>query len=335
MLQNNFLVSPDKCFLNLDFLNSPNKPIEQEETVPQEYSLWNAKNDDFGNLGKQDWNIYDPADFHEDLNLQKFDSFTYSQASTQESIIDAGLRSTETQPEIVVESFEEAVNQNQISNPKTNLKSAKPFFPKKHTPKVLDDSNRSPSSPYFDPNSENSSSAYNGCSSVNPKCTSMNKFTCRFDIQIPNESDFRVARKIIGYKGTNMKKIIDMCKLRDVSGKHGVKLRLRGRGSGFKEGPDKKESEDDLHLCVSSKFLEFGNLDLASMLPMYRQNIMAAYEVFKFACRSVGNLLTNIYEEYRQYMKEKHNQEVQLVVKKYENNPAILLSQMHTNGEFY
>jgi hypothetical protein len=32
-----------------------------------------------------------------------------------------------------------------------------------------------------------------------------------------------------------------------------VKLRLRGRGSGYKEGPEKRESQEPLHLCVSSK----------------------------------------------------------------------------------
>jgi hypothetical protein len=35
------------------------------------------------------------------------------------------------------------------------------------------------------------------------------KLTCRYDIQIENEKDFQVARRIIGSKGTNMKKIIE------------------------------------------------------------------------------------------------------------------------------
>jgi hypothetical protein len=35
------------------------------------------------------------------------------------------------------------------------------------------------------------------------------KLTCRYDIQIQNEKDFQVARRIIGSKGTNMKKIIE------------------------------------------------------------------------------------------------------------------------------
>jgi len=38
-----------------------------------------------------------------------------------------------------------------------------------------------------------------------------------------------------------MKKIIECCtKDTNISGQDIVKLRLRGRGSGFKEGPDKR-----------------------------------------------------------------------------------------------
>lgn len=37
------------------------------------------------------------------------------------------------------------------------------------------------------------------------------KYTCRFDIQIENDREFQVARRLIGAKGINMKKIIDKC----------------------------------------------------------------------------------------------------------------------------
>jgi len=37
------------------------------------------------------------------------------------------------------------------------------------------------------------------------------KYTCRFDIQIPNDKEFQVARRLIGAKGCNMKKIIENC----------------------------------------------------------------------------------------------------------------------------
>lgn len=35
------------------------------------------------------------------------------------------------------------------------------------------------------------------------------KYTCRYDIQILNEKEFQVARRVIGSKGANMKRIID------------------------------------------------------------------------------------------------------------------------------
>ena len=35
-----------------------------------------------------------------------------------------------------------------------------------------------------------------------------------------------------------------------------VKLRLRGKGSGFKEGPKQEESKEPLHLCISSRFYD-------------------------------------------------------------------------------
>ena len=62
------------------------------------------------------------------------------------------------------------------------------------------------------------------------------KYTCRFDIQIENDKEFQVAKRIIGSKGINMKKIIEACNGGE-DGKELVKLRLRGHGSGFKEGP--------------------------------------------------------------------------------------------------
>lgn len=37
------------------------------------------------------------------------------------------------------------------------------------------------------------------------------KYTCRYDIQIPNEREFQVARRLIGAKGCNMKRIISHC----------------------------------------------------------------------------------------------------------------------------
>ena len=79
-----------------------------------------------------------------------------------------------------------------------------------------------------------------------PLSGGVRKYTCRFDIGIENDKDFHVARRIIGQKGANMKKIVKQAAF-------DAKLRLRGRGSGFLEGVNKQESDEPLHLCVSCK----------------------------------------------------------------------------------
>jgi len=69
------------------------------------------------------------------------------------------------------------------------------------------------------------------------------KFSCKYPIAIENEGSFQVSRKIIGAKGCNMKKIIDLTlneyqfkNLESFNEAKLIKLRLRGKGSGFMEG---------------------------------------------------------------------------------------------------
>ncbi|KAF4676018.1 hypothetical protein FOL47_006818 [Perkinsus chesapeaki] len=99
------------------------------------------------------------------------------------------------------------------------------------------------------------------------------KYTCRFEIGIENDRDFHVARRIIGTKGVNMKRIVKMSD---------AKLRLRGRGSGFLEGNLRQESNEPLHLCISC-------VDPIG---------------YRTATREVEVLLEGIYEEYRSYCKD-------------------------------
>jgi hypothetical protein len=120
-----------------------------------------------------------------------------------------------------------------------------------------------------------------------------NKFTCRYDVVIENEKNFQIAKKIIGSKGCNMKNIIENslgeAGLRNhPNSKEAIKLRLRGKGSGFLEGPERKESDETLHLCVSAK----------------------NHGVFNITCRHVETLLSKIYEEYVQYQKKNGNEQV-------------------------
>lgn len=110
------------------------------------------------------------------------------------------------------------------------------------------------------------------------------KYTCKYEIEIRNCPEFQVSRRIIGPKGRNMKKIIEECVSdlpeyeRDV-----VKLRLRGLGSGYKEAPLGVESEEPLHLCVSSKY----------------------YDKFIMACKETERLILTIYSEYDSFLKRK------------------------------
>ena len=104
------------------------------------------------------------------------------------------------------------------------------------------------------------------------------RFTCKYQILLPNDKDFQIASRLIGYKGYNMKKIVNECKNNN-NIKDSVKLRLRGRGSGYKEGLNNKESDEPLHLCISARNKE---------------------ELNK-ACILVEDLLNKIYDDYKKY----------------------------------
>jgi hypothetical protein len=85
------------------------------------------------------------------------------------------------------------------------------------------------------------------------------KFTGRFYLLIDNSEGFEISKKIIGKKGKNMKEILMKCK--ELSGldyipKDFLKLRLRGKGSSYREGNRRQECNDKLHLCVSAKSKE-------------------------------------------------------------------------------
>mmetsp|Transcript_31445 Transcript_31445/g.72942 ORF Transcript_31445/g.72942 Transcript_31445/m.72942 type:complete len:485 (+) Transcript_31445:91-1545(+) len=104
------------------------------------------------------------------------------------------------------------------------------------------------------------------------------KYTCRFLIGIENDKEFQVARRLIGSKGSNMKRIVRQTE---------AKLRLRGVGSGYFEGASQKESPEPLQLCVSC----------------------TSIEGYKTAVHQVKELLQRVYEDYRQFCRE-NNQPV-------------------------
>jgi len=98
------------------------------------------------------------------------------------------------------------------------------------------------------------------------------KQLCQFYIGIEDEPKFQVKFKVLGPRGKNVKDIVEAT---------GAKLRLRGRGSGFLEGDDRRESTDELMLCVS-----------------------APEEGYQEAVRLVTELLLKIYEQHRAFCRK-------------------------------
>lgn len=103
------------------------------------------------------------------------------------------------------------------------------------------------------------------------------KYVSQYFVQIENDKDFQVTKILIGNNGVLLRKIIvDNCiNYNDYS----TKIRLRGRGSGYKEGPRNEESNDPLELCVSS----------------------LNYYSFMRCCFHIENILRSIYLQYYLY----------------------------------
>lgn len=78
-----------------------------------------------------------------------------------------------------------------------------------------------------------------------------------------------------------------------------MKLRLKGKGSGFKEGPNHQESQEPLGIYVSSRY----------------------YDRYINACTLVQELILNVYEEYKGFCakyKRKSHIDFDLQIKKEE-----------------
>ena len=109
------------------------------------------------------------------------------------------------------------------------------------------------------------------------------KYLGTYYIQIEQDTEFKVVSKIIGYKGHFLKAIIN-----ESEKEAQLKIRLRGKGSGFKttsKGNEQEAKEENipLQLCVSA---------LDAM-------------VFDKACSSVEAHLLSIYDVYSNFLKQK------------------------------
>merc|ERR1711959_221948 len=101
------------------------------------------------------------------------------------------------------------------------------------------------------------------------------KLLCRYNVCIEQDRAFNVVRKLLGDRGSHMKSIAENT---------GAKLRIRGRGSGFLEGPDQKEASDEpLMLCISA----------------------ATREGFDNAVQDVESLLEYVHDQYREFRQDR------------------------------
>eukprot|EP00397_Hematodinium_sp_SG-2012_P021089 GEMP01021763.1.p1 GENE.GEMP01021763.1~~GEMP01021763.1.p1 ORF type:complete len:440 (+),score=83.88 GEMP01021763.1:143-1462(+) len=115
------------------------------------------------------------------------------------------------------------------------------------------------------------------------------KFLCTFVIGIRDCGQFAVSRRVIGPGGDNMKFISTLCS--------GTKLRLRGRGSGFRERDTNAESDVSLQINISSPYVE-------------------EYELAK---RELSSLLTAIYRDYKRL----RGKNVRLKIIEHPKNPKM------------
>merc|ERR1711904_629088 len=101
------------------------------------------------------------------------------------------------------------------------------------------------------------------------------KLLCRYNVGIEQNRAFNVVQKLLGDRGSHMKSIAENT---------GSKLRIRGRGSGFLEGPDQKEaSNEPLMLCISA----------------------STREGFDNAVQDVESLLEYVHDQYRTFCQDR------------------------------
>ena len=117
------------------------------------------------------------------------------------------------------------------------------------------------------------------------------KYVCNYLIQIENDDNFFVTKRIIGKNGCFLKKIIQEACIK--FGDFSTKIRLRGKGSGYLEH-NGKESEEPLMLCVSS----------------------LNYPTYYNCCLLVDSLLQKIYNDYYEYSKRIMPQDLHYSMKK-------------------
>lgn len=110
------------------------------------------------------------------------------------------------------------------------------------------------------------------------------KYVSRYIVQIENEKNFPVTKMLIGNNGMLLRNIIlENC---IKNGDYTTKIRLRGKGSGYKEGPNNEESQDPMELCISSlNFISFTRCTFAIEAILSK----VYYQYFLYQCNGKEN----------------------------------------------
>jgi len=121
------------------------------------------------------------------------------------------------------------------------------------------------------------------------------KYVSRYIVQFENEKNFPVTKMILGNNGMLLRNILYENCIK--YGDHTTKIRLRGRGSGYKEGPKKEESKDPMELCISSlNMISFSRCSAAIeqlLLQIYYNYYEYQYKNFSEKNKGNNNKMAN------------------------------------------
>ena len=120
------------------------------------------------------------------------------------------------------------------------------------------------------------------------KQISNNKYIATYYINIPADNWFKVTQRILGFKGRKIQNLYAQAiePFPDIfsTDKLPMKIRLRGRGSGYMEGDRNRESRDPLQICASTKY----------------------FCIFKTADYLITRMLNELYKEYASFDRRSH-----------------------------
>ena len=232
------------------------------------------------------------------INMSNNKNNNYSPQNQKESSTNSNSSTASSKDSSPIMNYQSKINNNNLLN--TNNNNIKNF--KIESNKILSNNNNDKNleeivenkqyKEYFPKNQKNLKEKENDVQfQTNSTRDYQYKYVSRYIVQIENEKNFPVTKMIIGNNGMLLRKILlDNC---IKYGDHTTKIRLRGKGSGYKEGINNEESKDPMELCISSlNVVSFSRCSSAIenlLLQIY-------YHYYLYQTKNVNNLnnkLTN------------------------------------------